>query len=170
MGWLLRVQKQTVSQLETFSLLLHCLSQMGSFSLLLEILNGTTWIIACVSSCESVAGKQKCHLPFTPSSLKNKISQTHCQIYEKQTAEPADLITLQFWALVQLEEEKELLVLRIFKKCVPINSFLQIGCQEPREQEFSDFAKALHNVQVAWRWPKAHPGDHCRKHNHRSTN
>ena len=96
MGWLLRVQKETVSQLETFRLLLHCLSQMGSFSLRLKILNGTTWIIACLSSCESVAGKQKCHLPFTQSSLKYKISQKHCQIYEKQTAEPADLIT---WVL-----------------------------------------------------------------------
>ena len=57
--------------------------------------------------------------PSIQSSLKNKISQKHCQIYEKQTAEPPNLITLQFWALVQLEGEKELLVLRIFlKTCI----------------------------------------------------
>lgn len=43
-----------------------------------------------------------------------------------------------------------------------INSFLQVGCQEPCELgEISNLAKVLQNVQVVWRWPQVHPGDHC---------
>lgn len=50
-----------------------------------------------------------------------------------------------------------------FLKHVLINSFLQVGCQEPcKLGEFSNLAKVLlRNVQVVWWWPQVHPGDHC---------
>lgn len=58
----------------------------------------------------------------------------HCRIYEKQTAEPGDLITSQYELQSSSKEKKNSLCYGFLFLSILINGFLHVGCQEKCEQ------------------------------------